>query len=102
MFGLPFHYIVKSDSEESPSALLYEMVGDLEKILAETQLPGAVSVLEKSGRKLYTKFTPDTYEPEEAEAIRTALGQYHPPEPYDQAAPEQAEFMFHIASPIVL
>ena len=54
----------------------YEMVGDLEKILAETQLPGAVSVLEKSGRKLYTKFTPDTYEPEEAEAIRTALGQY--------------------------
>ena len=54
----------------------YEMTGNLEKILAETQLPGAVSVLEKSGRKLYTKFTPDTYEPEEAEAIRTALGQY--------------------------
>lgn len=54
----------------------YEMTGNLDQILEETRLPGSVSVLEKSGWKLYTKFTPNTYELEEEEAIRAALGQY--------------------------
>ena len=55
----------------------YEMTEELERILTGTSLPGTISVLEKSGKNLYTKFTAGTYEIEEAEAIRTALGQYN-------------------------
>lgn len=51
----------------------YEMIKDLAEIFAETDLPGVISVQEKSPKQLYIKFTENTYQIEEAQAIRTAL-----------------------------
>ena len=51
----------------------YEMIKDLAEIFAETDLPGVISVQEKSPKQLYIKFTENTYKIEEAQAIRAAL-----------------------------
>lgn len=51
----------------------YEMIGELSDLMRETALPGIVSVQEKSGNRLYTKFTEGDYAIEVAENIRQAL-----------------------------
>lgn len=51
----------------------YEMIGELSDIMRETALPGIVSVQEKSGNHLYSKFTEGDYTIEVAENIRSAL-----------------------------
>ena len=51
----------------------YEMIKDLAEIFAETDLPGVISVQEKSPKQLYIKFTENNYQIEEAQAIRAAL-----------------------------
>ena len=51
----------------------YEMIGELSDILRETSLPGIVSVRERSGNRIFNKFSEDDYPLDVAEEIRGAL-----------------------------
>lgn len=55
------------------SMVSYEMIGELCDIMRETSLPGIVSVREKSGNRLYNKYSEGDYALEVAEEIRAAL-----------------------------